>query len=349
MSINGYIDLRSDTVTIPTEPMREAMAHAAVGDDVFGEDPSINKLQEMAAELTGLEAGLFVSSGTMGNLVALLTHCARGEEIIIGDTSHIFVNEAGSSSAVGGIHPHTVPVQADGTLRTEDIAGAIRSDDEHHPVTRLVAIENTQNRSGGRVLTSGYTRQVAELAHQNGLVLHIDGARIFNAAIAQGIPVVELTRHADSVSFCLSKGLGAPVGSVLCGSKTFIHTARRRRKMLGGGMRQGGILAAAGIYALEHHVERLGEDHDNARALAEGIARIPGLYVDAANVQTNMVYFDLTSDLSIDAIELCKRANSRGVKMFDVAARTIRVVTHCWVTRDEISTTIQVLSEITKS
>ncbi|HEY3291842.1 MAG TPA: GntG family PLP-dependent aldolase, partial [Anaerolineae bacterium] len=211
MSINGYIDLRSDTVTIPTDPMREAMARAAVGDDVLGEDPSINKLQDMAAELTGQEAGLFVSSGTMGNLVALLAHCARGEEIIIGDTSHIFINEAGSSSAVGGIHPHTVPVQPDGTLRLADITGAIRSDDEHHPVTRLVSIENTQNRSGGRVLTREYTRQVADLAHQNGLVLHIDGARIFNAAAAQNLSVIELTRHADSISFCLSKGIGAPV------------------------------------------------------------------------------------------------------------------------------------------
>ncbi|HEY3291045.1 MAG TPA: GntG family PLP-dependent aldolase, partial [Anaerolineae bacterium] len=225
---------------------------------------------------------------------------------------------------------------------------AIRSDDEHHPVTRLVSIENTQNRSGGRVLTREYTKQVADLAHQNGLVLHIDGARIFNAAAAQNLSVIELTRHADSVSFCLSKGLGAPVGSVLCGSKAFIHRARRRRKMLGGGMRQGGVLAAAGIYALEHHVDRLREDHDNARALAEGIARIPGLRVDVANVQSNMVYFDLTDELPFDAIELCKRARSRGVKIFDVAERTIRAVTHCWVSRNEINTTIQVLTEAAK-
>ncbi len=348
MSINNFIDLRSDTVTVPTNEMRAAMAQAEVGDDVLGEDPTINRLQEMAAARMGKEAGLFVSSGTMGNLIALLTHCGRGDEIIIGDSSHIFINEAGGSAAVGGIHPHIVPTQRDGTLRLEDVAAAIRSDDEHHPITRLIAIENTHNRSGGTVLTAEYTQQVADLAHGHGLVLHIDGARLFNAAVAMGIDVAALARAADSVTFCLSKGLGAPVGSVLCGSQAFIKTARRRRKMLGGGMRQAGILAAAGVYALDHRVDRLKEDHANARRLAEGIGRIPGLCVDMAAVQTNMVYFDLSDDLPFGAVELCRLAEAHGVKMFDVAPRTIRAVIHCWVSSAEIETTLQILSEVTK-
>jgi threonine aldolase len=219
MSLNNYIDLRSDTLTIPTPAMREAMAKAIVGDDVFGEDPTINKLQEMAAERMGKEAGLFVSSGTMGNLVAMLTHCQRGEEIIIGDQAHIFIYEAGSSAAVGGIHPHTIPNQPDGSLKIEDILGAIRSENDHFPVTRMIGLENTHNRMGGTVLTPEYTKQVADLAHAHDIRLHIDGARIYNAAVALGVDVKELTRHADSVTFCLSKGLSAPVGSVLCGTK----------------------------------------------------------------------------------------------------------------------------------
>lgn len=349
MSLNNYIDLRSDTLTIPTPAMREAMAKAIVGDDVFGEDPTINKLQEMAAERMGKEAGLFVSSGTMGNLVAMLTHCQRGEEIIIGDQAHIFIYEAGSSAAVGGIHPHTISNQPDGSLKIEDIQGAIRSENDHFPVTRMIGLENTHNRMGGTVLTPEYTKQVADLAHAHDIRLHIDGARIYNAAVALGVDVKELTRHADSVTFCLSKGLSAPVGSVLCGAKDFIRLARKRRKMIGGGMRQAGVLAAAGIVALEQQVDHLREDHANARKLAEGIARTPGLSVNLASVQTNMVYFDLNETLPFDADELCRRAEKEQVKIMSTGVRRIRAVTHCWVTSEEIDKVVRVLGECVKS
>ncbi|MCL4507063.1 MAG: low-specificity L-threonine aldolase [Chloroflexi bacterium] len=345
MSLNNYIDLRSDTVTIPTDAMREAMAKAVVGDDVFEEDPTINRLQELAAERMGKEAGLFVSSGTMGNLVAMLTHCQRGDEIIVGDQAHIFYYEAGSSSAVGGIHPHTIPNQRDGSLKMEDIEDAIRSDDEHFPITRMLALENTHNRMGGTYLTPAYTKQVADFVHARGIKLHIDGARIFNAAVAQGINVRELAQAADSVTFCLSKGLSAPVGSVLCGSREFIRLARRRRKVIGGGMRQAGILAAAGIVAMEQMVDRLSEDHANATKLALGIAGTPGLSIDLASVQTNMVYFNIDPALPFDAVELCRRAWAGKVKMLDTGTRRIRAVTHAWVSGDEIDTAIQVLQE----
>ena len=245
------IDLRSDTVTKPTPAMREAMAQAEVGDDVYGEDPTVNRLQAMAAELLGQEAGLFVPSGTMGNLAALLSHCGRGDEFILGDKAHTFLYEAGGAAALGGLHPHTIPNQADGRLRLEDIRAAIRGDDPHLPPTRLVTLENTHNRCGGAVLTAAYTRSVCELAREHGLRVHLDGARIFNAAAALDVDVADLTAPVDSVTFCLSKGLCAPVGSVLCGSKEFIDRALRMRKQLGGGMRQVGVLAAAGIVALE--------------------------------------------------------------------------------------------------
>ncbi len=349
MSLNNYIDLRSDTLTIPTEAMRKAMAAAVVGDDVFEEDPTINRLQEMAAARMGMEAGLFVSSGTMGNLVAMLTHCQRGDEMIVGDQAHIFYYEAGSSAAVGGIHPHTILNQRDGSLKLDDIEMAIRTDDEHFPVTRMVALENTHNRMGGTFLTSAYTKEVATLAHSRGLKLHIDGARIFNAAVAQGVEVCKLAQPADSVTFCLSKGLSAPVGSVLCGTKDFIRLARRRRKVIGGGMRQAGILAAAGIVALEQMVDRLSEDHTNAKKLALGIAGIRGLSVDLASVQTNMVYFNIDPALPFDAIELCRRALAGNVKMLDTAPRRIRAVTHAWVSSAEIDTAVQVLADAVKA
>ena len=348
MSLNNYIDLRSDTLTIPTPAMRDAMAKAIVGDDVFGEDPTINRLQEMAAERLGKEAGLFVSSGTMGNLVSLLTHCQRGDEIIVGDQAHIFIYEAGSSAAVGGIHPRTVPNQPDGTLRLEDINASIRTENDHFPTTRLIALENTHNRMGGAVLTPEYTWQVAELARKHDIKLQIDGARIFNAAVALGVDVKVLAEPADSVTFCLSKGLGAPVGSVLCGTHDFIKLARKRRKMIGGGMRQAGVLAAAGIVAMEQMVDRLCDDHANARRLAQGVAQTPGLSVDLAGVQTNMVYFDLDPALPIDADELCRRAEKQRVKVLPTGGRRIRAVTHCWVNSKEIDEAIQVLGACVK-
>lgn len=347
MALNGFIDLRSDTLTVPTPAMREAMAMAEVGDDVFGEDPTVNRLQEMAAERLGHEAALLVSSGTMGNLAALLAHCERGDEAIVGDWAHVYINEAGGLSAVGGILPHVIPNQPDGSLALADIEAAIRPDNAHYPITRVVALENTHNRMGGAYLTPEYTERVAALAHARGLKLHIDGARIFNAAIAQNVDVKALTQHADSVTFCLSKGLSAPAGSLLCGSKAFIRVAHRRRKMLGGGMRQAGVIAAAGIVALEQMVERLSEDHVNARLLATHLAQIAGLRVNLDSVKTNMVYFDLDPDLPFDAAELCRRAATERVKMLPVGPRRIRLVTHCYVSREEAATAAQVIAHVT--
>ena len=265
------IDLRSDTVTQPTPEMREAMAKAVVGDDVYGEDPTVNKLQELAAKIMGKEAGLFIPSGTMGNLSAMLAHCQRGDEVILGNKSHTFLFEAGGISALGGVHSCQLPNQPDGSIKLDDIRNAIRSDDPHNPITRLIALENTHNRCGGTYQIPAYTREVCDFAHQHGLAVHLDGARIFNAAIACGVSVKEMVSHVDSVTFCLSKGLCAPVGSILCGSREFIRQAHRIRKQLGGGMRQAGILAAAGIVALEHMVDRLIEDHIHARKLADGL------------------------------------------------------------------------------
>ena len=268
------IDLRSDTVTKPTPAMREAMASAEVGDDVYGEDPTVNRLEALAAEKMGKEAGLFVTSGTMGNLVAVLAHCRRGDEVIMGHLGHTFLFEGGGVSALGGVHPHTVFNQPDGTLALDDIENAIRPDNVHFPISRLVILENTHNRCGGVPLSQEYTDQVGDLAHRYGMSLHLDGARIFNAAVAAGVKAASLAEAADSVTFCLSKGLCAPVGSVLCGSMEFIQTARRIRKQVGGGMRQAGILAAAGILALENMVDRLSEDHRRARELAGQLAKV---------------------------------------------------------------------------
>ncbi len=272
----NFIDLRSDTVTLPTPAMRQAMAEAEVGDDVYGEDPTVNRLQQLAASLVGKEAGLFVPSGTMSNLAAVLAHCNRGDEVILGNKSHTYLFEGGGLSALGGVHSCQIPNQPDGTLALEDIQNAIRPNDIHQPPTRLVCLENTHNRCGGVALSPEYTRQVAELARQHNLSLHLDGARLFNAAVAQGVRAKELAGPADSVSICLSKGLSAPVGSVLCGSKEFIQRALRIRKQLGGGMRQAGILAAAGIVALETMVERLADDHRRGSAPGGRSAKYPG-------------------------------------------------------------------------
>lgn len=348
MAINGFIDLRSDTLTIPTPAMREAMASAEVGDDVFAEDPTVNKLQEMAAARLGFEAALLVCSGTMGNLAAMLAHCGRGEEIIVGDQSHIYIYEGGGTAVVGGIHPRSVQNQPDGTLQLDDIANAIRPKDSHYPETRVIALENTHNRMGGAVLTPAYMQQVSALAQQHGLKLHIDGARIFNAAAALDIDVKALTKGADSATFCLSKGLSAPVGSVLCGSKAFIQIAHKRRKVLGGGMRQAGVIAAAGVVALEQMTERLREDHANAMALAEGIAHVEGVRVDLDSVRSNMVYFDIDPAMPFDAPALCKRVAVERVKINPTAPRRIRMVTHCWVNRDEMIEAAQVIAHATR-
>jgi threonine aldolase len=331
------IDLRSDTVTKPTPEMRAAMAAAEVGDDVYGDDPTVNRLQEVAAELTGKQAGLFVASGTMGNLAAVLAHCQRGDEVIVGNLSHTFLYEAGGISVLGGVHSCQLPNQPDGTLDLEQVRQAIREDDPHEPVTRLICLENTQNRCGGVVLSPAYTRQVADFAHARGLSVHLDGARLFNAAAALGVPAVELTAPVDSVTFCLSKGLCAPVGSVLCGSKEFITKAHRMRKMLGGGMRQAGILAAAGLVALEKMTGRLAEDHRRARDLAQGLAALPGFHVDPP--ATNMVFVRMDETVRVSPEALFARVGEAGV--LATGGRTFRLVCHYWIDDAAVERTVQ--------
>ncbi len=326
-----YIDLRSDTVSHPTPAMREAMATALVGDDVYSEDPTINRLQAMAAEMLGKEAGLFVPSGTMGNLAAILAHCGRGDEAILGSLAHTFLYEAGGASALGGVHVHTVPNQSDGTILVEDLQGAVRMDDPHFPNSRLVVLENTHNRCGGVPITLAHTREVGLFARGNGLRFHLDGARIFNAAVRLGEAPADLVAPADSVTFCLSKGLCAPVGSVLCGSAEFISRAHRIRKQLGGGMRQGGVLAAAGVVALETMIDRLAEDHRRARRLADGLAEIPGIELDPGSPHTNMVFLALGEDVPLDASQFAQKLKADGVLVGVVGSRRFRLVTHYWI------------------
>ncbi len=340
------IDLRSDTVTQPTPGMRAAMAQAQVGDDVYGEDPTVNRLQEMAAELLGKEAGLFVPSGTMGNLASILAHCQRGDEIILGHLAHIFLFEAGGIAALGGVQPHTIPNQADGTLALADIRNAIRGDNPHLPVTRLVTIENTQNRCNGVALSAEYTQSVGELAREKGLKFHIDGARIFNAAAALGRTAAELVAPADSVTFCLSKGLCAPAGSVICGSAEFIAKAHRARKQLGGGMRQAGILAAAGIVALEEIVPRLHEDHQRAKNLALGLAALPGISLIEENPPSNMVYIQLDETIPLNTQTFAEKLAAAGVLIGATGSRQYRLVTHYWIDDQAVEATIQTFGAV---
>jgi threonine aldolase len=342
-----WIDLRSDTVTKPTPDMRKAMAEAEVGDDVFGEDPSINKLQEMAAEKMGKEAGLYVTSGTMGNLLAVLTHCNRGDEVILGNLCHTTLFEAGGVAALGGVHPFTIPNQQDGTLLQTDIINAIRKDDVHYPSSRLLMLENTHNRCGGVVLSTQYTNNVSDLAHANNLFIHMDGARIFNAAAALGVKVSELTNTVDSITFCLSKGLCAPVGSVLCGNTEFIRKARRIRKQLGGGMRQAGIIAAAGIVALQSMTDRLAEDHQRAKILAEGLSRVGGIILDDGSPHTNMIFGNLANHISLDASEIAQLFKDKGILVGVTGQRRFRFVTHYWINGEMVRKIIQVWKEIT--
>ncbi len=339
------IDFRSDTVTLPSPAMREAIYKAELGDDVFSEDPKTNHLEKSAAERVGKEAALLVPSGTMGNLVCVLTHCARGEEVILGNHSHMFLNEAGSMSTVGSIHPHTIPNQPDGTLRLEDIEAAIRGVNDHWPRTRLICLENTHNRCYGSPLKPEYIDSVASLAKRHGLMLHLDGARIFNAAVALKVDVKEFTRNVDSLIFCLSKGLSAPVGSLVCGSKEFIYEARRNRKVLGGGMRQSGIIAAAGIVALDNMIERLAEDHRNARLLAEGIAQIPGLSIELDRISTNILYFDLVSE-QLKVEDLIAQLGERGIKLLSTGPSRFRIVTHYGINTEDIKAALAALKEV---
>ncbi len=342
-----WIDLRSDTVTWPTPAMREAMARATVGDDVYGEDPTITELEARSAELTGKEACLFVASGTMGNLVATLTHCQRGDEVILGDKAHMFINEAGGMAALGGVHPYPVPNRTDGGLEMEAVQAALRDPANlHHPRSRLVALENTHNLCGGVAVPLEHMRQVADWAHEHGLAVHLDGARLFNAAVALGVPAREVCAPVDSVMFCLSKGLGAPVGSLLCGSAAFIAEARRWRKMVGGGMRQAGVLAAAGLVALDEVLPRLAEDHRRARQLAQGLQALPGVQLDFGLPQTNMVYFTLTQDVPLDAAEVARRLEAYRIKVDVEGPRRFRLVTHLWIDDQAVETVVQAFREV---
>ncbi|MBI3164365.1 MAG: low-specificity L-threonine aldolase [Chloroflexi bacterium] len=342
-----YVDLRSDTVTRPTPEMREAMAEAEVGDDVYMGDPTVNKLQEKAAEMLGKEDSLFVPSGTMGNLLALLVHCQRGDEAIIGVKSHIYMNEAGGMSALGGIHPRPLANQVDGTLSLDDIRASIQSADVHHTITRLICLENTQNVCGGLPLSVEYTQAVGQIARENNLSLHIDGARIFNAAAALNVSVKELAAPADSVMFCLSKGLASPVGSILVGTKQFIKRARHLRKMVGGGMRQVGVLAAAGLISLEKMSGRLREDHARAKKLFEMLKQVPGLKFDASP-SSNMVYFDLSDDVRWSVDEIIAEMKKRGVLVDWSGARQFRLVTHYWVDDAGVEKAVRAFGEILK-
>jgi len=326
------IDLRSDTVTRPTEAMRKAMADAEVGDDVYGEDPTVNRLEELGAAMLGTEASLFAASGTQTNLLAIISYCQRGDEYIAGQSAHCYRFEGGGAAVLGGVQPQPLESEADGTLDLLRVVAAIKPVDPHFARTRLLCLENT---TSGKVLPLKYLAAARQLTAHHGLALHLDGARLGNAAVQLGVPLAAIADSFDSVSFCLSKGLGAPVGSLLCGSRELIATARRWRKVLGGGMRQAGVLAAAGIIALQEGVERLAEDHANARQLAEGLAEIPELAVDPAAVQTNMVFLSPPPPLVAPLTDYLKE---RGILI--AGRESIRLVTHRDVTAAQILTAI---------
>ena len=339
------VDLRSDTITRPTPRMRQAMAEAEVGDDVFGEDPTINRLEKMAAERLGKEAALFVPSGTMGNLVSLLVHCGRGDEVILGDQSHTYVYEQGGMAALGSIHPRPLHNEPDGTIALDAVEAAIRPDNVHFPRTRLISLENTHNRCNGSPLSLGYVGEVRKLADRCALKVHLDGARLFHACMALGVEARAFAAQADSVSFCLSKALAAPAGSMVCGSRDFIGEARRARKVLGGGMRQAGVLAAAGIVAIEEMVDRLAEDHANARRLAEGLSAVAGLGVVSATVRTNMVYVDVEHK-NMSSQLLAERLGTKGVLVLPTSPRRIRAVTHYQVSSEDMEVALDAFRQV---
>ncbi|HSK08842.1 MAG TPA: GntG family PLP-dependent aldolase [Vicinamibacterales bacterium] len=346
------IDLRSDTVTLPSPEMRQAMAEAELGDDVYGEDPTVARLERLAAGMTGMEASLFVSSGTMGNLASLLAHCERGREVIVGDEAHIFHYENGSASALGGLVLHTVPTRADGTLPLGAIEAAIRQPAHHYHYyhyapTGVICLENTHNRCGGTVISPEYFAEVAAIARRHDVRVHLDGARLFNAALAAGRPVTEWTRHVDSVQLCLSKGLAAPVGSMICGSGAFVDKARRMRKVLGGGMRQAGVIAAPGIVALTAMVDRLTEDHANARVLAGGLSRIPGIVLDPPRVDTNIVVFRLPGVAAAEAY--AEALALEGLLVSDFGGGRLRVVTHYGITEDDCRRAVDTFARVAQA
>jgi len=344
----AVIDLRSDTVTKPTDEMRRAMAEAEVGDDVFGEDPTVNRLQERSAEILGKEAGLLTTSGTMSNLIALLTYCHRGDEVIMGDQAHIFWNESAGAAALAGAQSRLVPNDDQGRISPADVEAAIRPKTNiHFPPTTLVCLENTHNRCSGMVLTPEDTKGVADVAHSAGAAVHLDGARIFNASVALEVPPAELVKDVDDVSFCLSKGLSCPVGSVIVGTQDFIDQARKWRKMIGGGMRQAGVIAAAGLVAMDTMIDRLADDHVNAKKLAEGLANIDGLSVDPQRIQTNIVIFEVDPAMST-VQEFMAALDREGVKVSYPGEHTIRMVTHREIDSSEIDDALARISNVAK-
>ncbi|TNI82450.1 low-specificity L-threonine aldolase [Aeromonas veronii] len=332
-----YIDLRSDTVTHPTDAMRQAMLHAEVGDDVYGEDPGVNALEAFGARLLGKQAALFVPSGTMSNLLAVMSHCQRGEGAILGNAAHIYRYEAQGSAVLGSVALQPLPMQRDGTLAFDDIRAVLAPDDAHFVQTRLICLENTHN---GKVLPLSYLQEMGAFVAERGLKLHLDGARLFNAAVASETPVAVIAAPFDSISICLSKGLGAPVGSLLVGTHDFIARARRLRKMLGGGMRQAGILAQAGLFALEQHVTRLADDHRRAKRLAEGLAALPSIELDLSLVQSNMVFLRLREGESAPLLAFMKE---RGILFSGYGE--LRLVTHLQINDDDIEEVIDAFTE----
>jgi len=344
--MHDIVDLRSDTLTLPTPAMREAMARAEVGDDVWEEDPTVQRLEDLAARLTGKEAALFVSSGTQGNLVSVLAQTRHGQEIVLDRDSHIFNYEGASAAVFGGVQ--TLPIATErGFLTAGQVRDSVRPSNIHIPATGLVCLENTHNRHGGTCCTPEEIADVAAAARAHGVPVHLDGARIFNAAVALGRPVADFARPVDSITFCLSKGLAAPVGSLVCGSREFVTRARRVRKMLGGGMRQVGVLAAAGLVALESMVERLAEDHTNAARLAGGLARMPRVRLDPGKVQTNIVIFQVDRDGG--SAELAAGCLARKVKIHQIGPSAIRCVTHNDVDREDIDRALDAFREITST
>jgi len=327
------VDLRSDTVTAPTEAMRKAMAAAEVGDDVVGEDPTVNRLQERVADLLGTEAAVFAASGTQSNLIGILAHCGRGDEYIVGQQAHTYRWEGGGAAVLGSVQPQPLENEADGTLDLGRVAREIKPVDDHFARTRLLALENT---AGGKVLPLDYLADARKLADEHGIAAHLDGARLFNASVALGVAPVEITQHFHTISICLSKGLGAPVGSVLAGPADLVEEARRWRKVLGGGMRQVGVLAAAGIVALDQHVDRLADDHANARALAQGLAQVPGITCDPDLVQTNMIFPRLDA---ADPEAVAASLAAQGVRVRPT--RTMRLVLHLDVHAEDVPRVVQ--------
>jgi len=326
------IDMRSDTVTKPTAEMRETMAAAEVGDDVYRDDPTVNRLESYAAEMLGFEAAIFTASGTQANLISIMSHCGRGDEYIVGQLAHTYKYEGGGAAVLGSIQPQPIEFEPDSTLDLAKVNDKIKPDDIHFAKTRLLCLENTQN---GKALPLDYLKKAADFTKEKDLKLHLDGARLFHAVVKQNIPVQEITRHFDSVSVCLSKGLGAPVGSLLCGPKSFIEDARRWRKMTGGGMRQAGILAAAGIYALQNNVKRLATDHEHAGILTEELSKLDQIKVERNDAQTNMVFFALQADIAERLADFLKQKN-----ILISPGKTTRLVTHLDISREDISYTV---------